>query len=608
MRRAPHRAAHDALFARSVQAQWTSEPDSSSASDDSANEEEVYDDDEIGEEHEEAKEAKEESKLHAPDDANEAKRKEWSDLFQAEVNDTMLENRSSGRDAKNEGRRILFMDVEYHRRVESPLCQVCVVSLDRTIVRNFYVFEEPLHPHWQAPIDRGIVECDAFDDPRKCRPLDDAFLELLDACPRDSVLVYKGHLDMRILLRHLSLTPRYVEVFTAIRSRGLRHAQVDRIWKELSAYLDADTAAAIQTRGRAPTLQRVYDNLLWRPVLVHLPSEQLVNSQLDARYAVHPPLPLTAVLAGGPRIEFLHTSHLQPSFHTAHTDALVMRTLTLMVLYIAEVRHALVQKLLTVLPTPRTETPNYRADQMAFLVLATHVARETQWLRARELMPTRSGLLWLSGCKAISGAQLVDVFAGAELYAQGDVAEHGRPRRYTQTLAESRQKRLAQPGALHVFHDLDLAKVYDPLLLPSTRDAFRVRALRNVVPAVVDAADAADDEPRDGENVFDWVERQRRTRLPHAAPIGDRPWYYYPRAAGQTHPGVQLLHTRWCAYEAVTGVAPNRPMYTVQYYDLDAMTTPPPGMRLRFCKECKLRKLTRKPNSMFMLVLALVYA
>ena len=49
---------------------------------------------------------------------------------------------------KDAGRQLLIMDIEVHWLKNSAVCQICVASLDLTVLFNRYVYWKPLHRDW----------------------------------------------------------------------------------------------------------------------------------------------------------------------------------------------------------------------------------------------------------------------------------------------------------------------------------------------------------------------------------------------------------------------------------------------------------------------------
>lgn len=496
-------------------------------------------------------------------------------------------------------KRLFVMDVEFHALANtSPICQLCAVSLDGSVAFNEYVFDKPLHPDWQTLVDSGHVDCDPFDDPRKSARFPVVFERLLRLLPADAILLYKGSID----LQRMMATLHACEEFDAQRilqlTRDIHVMPIEVLWSTMCKdVLPPFIEELVMTRNpkQANKLTRVYDALFWKPVLVHVPDqwdapEEVVDMPIETA-----PVYTTRVAI---QAEFLETEHFQPAFHTAHTDVLVTRNVLIFLLYYAQY-HVALRSFVETLKSPQSVVDQgvvpVAVDVYAFQLFATRVVRECKWFRGCDLTPLATGAhyAWLIlGARRTAATKLSNAVTGyhsvaaapdvAELATQPyELSEEGLVPSikavvnvWQRITEEARQKRKQEKG-LAVQHASEWVKVY----VPRERgvDKFKLRALQRLI-----------EYRAAGENAYDRLEAARHS----TRPVGNRPWYYYPRAVSN---GVITLHTRKCVFKPsvdADGNALDSRRDNVAVIDFDQPGKPMPGFSLRYCKSCKLRAPT----------------
>ncbi len=536
--------------------------------------------------------------------------------------------------------RLIHMDVEFHTLNQGPISQLCAISLDqRKFVFNRYVSYKPLHPDWRALIDRGQVEESPWDSPQRARPWDEVFFEFLQAVPKDSILLWKGTSDISRMWKTLDemQPPPAARQVRRIRrrcaERNLQHLQIDQVWKALCVSLPPDIMTKVMTaRGSmARSLHSVFDDLLWRPLLVKVdPSlivqESIVATKLGNELAmwgtladsVHDNRTKEAVMA-----EFLSTKHLEPVWHTAHTDTIMTLNITLFLLYCVEHRVRICEFVLRNERLPRNakqlaDVGAHAVEDMGFYLFATVVANQTKLFRFANLRPTAHGAAYLDRiCRAgnlklvgagrdppdavpaaipppapapapRAPAAPVAAAGGNVVLLRAAAAAAANPNKNNApSIRKARERRIEPPGILLQEADDSWLKVYNPRLRGA--DAFKVRALKTLLEV---------DEQE--ESIYTAIEEVRKAMHPsEKRAIGDRPWYFYPNATGAKGPGIQVMHTRHCTDRKNGGeFGQEHPVSkgNVAFYDF-ARVAKVPVFTLRFCKVCKQYAETAKPNS-----------
>lgn len=481
--------------------------------------------------------------------------------------------------------RLVFMDVEFHQKAGGRICQICLVSLGGTIALNHYVFHRPLHPDWMQLVRDKKTILDPWDDETIAETLDVVFLAMLEQLPDEAILLFKGTADIRTIVSHLeSLRDKSEKVDTIeqrLEEKKIRSLSIDGVWRWLRDLMPPSIQSALTSGDKKaiPELSAVYDSLFWKPILVHVPPLGDASTEKVARTNLEKKSFLKDMVAKIDmrtfQTEFLRRDHHQPAFHTAHTDTLVMRNITVYLLYYAQYRYELWTNVMRadVLDFPET---------IAVMWFATFVVRRTRWFREdRHLMASPEGIrqLYAHCAKQAKEIQLGLLPLASEEEEEG-VPLPGRKSYFSSgTMQKARKKRLAQASVAVHHRDSDtLDKVYAPIL---GRDAFKLRALKDLVGIKLDGAST---------NVFDRLEDARRKARPGAPPVGTRPWFYSATATGKQAPHTQVLHSRKCTDRMNGNDYSSGPEYesdTFQLHEFDFMAGPPVGIRTVFCKMCK---------------------
>jgi hypothetical protein len=522
-----------------------------------------------------------------PDEEEEPTSYPFDDVSVKEDEEELSDRDHSFRSAGNEpgaGSTIVFMDIEWHWTGDdaTPISQICAVSLDTmAVLFNEYVFYRPLHRDWlELTREHGVV-LSPWNDPAQAKSssLKDVCERLLGVLRYNTVLVFKGTKDMRSILCNLGRAhaPAFV---TTCAAKRIRYASIDGVWTALlKSFLSPRMQSCLLNSNGSPRTERaVYTALFWSPVLVVVMKdgeEEVVNEELPPACVAFPPcIPLPAL-----RAEFEGSGRRMPVFHTAHTDTLVMRNITCMLLILAENRYSMHNAVRD--PGVRTRGQVSQAalatvtsGDMAISLLTTYAVRKTRWLRTKNLGFTSTG-----------ANQLAKIVAAAAREVEGEGEKEEEEGESTQPYDEGgaglvpsstpgldgrkayvRKTKEGQPG-IPVLH-----KGRRTLLAYSSseggRDAGKERAMRALIGAGKEGS------------VYDAIEQARKLVYPRSAPIGHRPWYYAPTATGAQGPGIQLLHTRDCIFA-------DAEKKSMAVYDFDHIQGAVPLFELRFCKTCK---------------------
>ena len=556
-----------------------------------------------------------------------------------DTHDAFERESSKSADEPGVAGKIIFMDVEFAALdADSPVCQIAAFSMDlQTVVFNRYSHAQDLHPFWMHLINHRGVTMDRWDDP-KCARFDEVFLSLLECCPAGAILLFKGVVDVRRCCETLAyMDPpaspgRLAKIHSVARDKNILFASVEELWREVAMLLPGFArehifahAAAKQSRP----LHTIYDNLFHRPILIHVrdgEDEQVVNPRFSDSIHASARVQFVRLETNTPRTEpervaivFLLSQHHQPAFHTAHTDALVMRNITHFLLLYAQVRAELLALILAMQAPKRVvdrADHGFTAEQVAFFLLATFVVRQSTWFRDdRHIFVTEEGAAYAwtiltagstetlisalekpvrerkkkknKDSSEASTSTIDEDRTETDLPSEppaAAAAAAAAPRKKNPNTSKSitKARKLRMEGNEHIVveHDGEWMFVYAPRMRGS--DAFKVRALVSLVKV-----------PELDMSIFQKLEDTRALTYPNrqTTSIGMRPWYYFPSSTGKTFPNTQVLHTRACTDrfngEEYGAEALASCKDSVNFYDFDLVHTAVVGPRLVFCKVCK---------------------
>jgi hypothetical protein len=496
------------------------------------------------------------------------------------------------------GGPVVIYDLEFHGLHNAPVCQITAVDLiaDTRAPFNEYVFFKPLHPDWMQLVEKRGVSLAPWDDPARSRPWDQVLARFVQWCQPHSCLLSKGTIDLARMMQHLEQHFDSVTVVqpihALIRQRDLHFASLDGAWKRLCKLLPPLVQEKVMSIAAVKPLGRVWDALFWHPVLVYIPQdlthpETVAPIALDTR-----DVPLVLCEQHATTMEFSAHGHLAPIWHTAHTDALATLHITVfLMLYVqfrAQIR-AQVQVWFEGYFRRNHALPD-TYEHMELQLLSTSVVRHALWFRqGRCLVPTPEAIVWLYHTSRAEPNQ----------YRQGGSVNLNL---HMFDFSQRRQPLAAPPAAAPNFHNSQSiinqrGKRLQEALIPITDDRGReyavyvprskgfdvckVRALKSLVGMAI--------HPTSRGTVYDRLEQERTLSRPLATRIGNRPWYYFPKATGSLAPGVQVLHTRQCTDRrngAQHGADDTYLNDNVAFYDFTRVDRVI-GYELRFCKECR---------------------
>jgi hypothetical protein len=537
--------------------------------------------------------------------------------------------------------KLYVMDIEVHSmQVENKfVSQITCIPLDGDGPSyNAYVFLHRLKRPWMDLVQAGQVELAKWDDEHVAHPFPDVWRDLCEWLPQDALLLFKGRSDLAVI--ELSLNARGVKGKEAIdfgNSRGIKLQSIDALWWDLCKLLPSFAKTMVFGKRTvangsdkfpiARPLRVIYDALFWNPLLIKVEARREELLQTEG-YEIET-LPLFHDQNDDPMpMEFLMHKHLQPVWHTSHTDTLATRHITVFLMLWIELRDDVTKGLLDAADVPGellqfTDEAKVSSDDLAFCLLSTCVARLTNLFRSHNLhLPGGASAYAHKVCfetykSKAKGLQVKDYHPPGVALASSSSSSVVQPDPEPDsevdddddaTIAYDRPDddddidvyRILDDERLHstdrarikVMEERDKAKtglavkhrgVWVLVHKPRNRDATRLRAAK-VMLGIQDAAPGA-------KSRYDVLEEERRKLAPLSEEVRDRPWYYYPTATGSQGAGVQVLHTRRCLdrrngnnnSRARAAPATSDKIALYQFDQLKRVI----GYRLKFCKECK---------------------
>lgn len=537
---------------------------------------------------------------------------------------------------------LYVMDIEVHSMQQDNkfVSQItCVPLTGKGHSYNAYVFLHPLQRPWMDLVEAGQVELAKWDDKAVARPFPVVWRDLCVWLPRNAILLFKGRADKAVIERSLGARGQEgLDAGSAGNALNIRLQSIDALWWHMCAKTNLPDFAKTLLFGKrtaagagkfpvARPLGVIYKALFWNPLLICVQDrgEELVDTGGEVRITStdlaldqdDEPMPM----------EFLMQKHLQPVWHTSHTDTLATCHITSFLLWWMKRRRKLTQRLLAANDVEGeilgfTANSNVSSEQVAFYMLSTHVARLTNLFRSKNLALPERAYDWVYGLytdvykpvaldvqlverppdplPASSSSSSVAEVKDPDSEVDDDDATIGYPldddddeddidiyrvldneRLHSTDRARKKlmEQAKAEASGVAVFHKGGWVMVHKP----RNRDATRLRAAK-VMLGIQDVAPG-------GKTRYDVLEEQRRVLAPLAPRIDDRPWYYYPTATGSQGPFVQVLHTRRCL-DRKNGNSNNRAKAApassdkIAVYQFDQIKRVV-GYRLRFCKECK---------------------
>ena len=245
---------------------------------------------------------------------------------------------------------VAFLDLEVHKMSYLfTLSQLCAVSLNGQVLLNRYIRHYPmayLDPQWKQLVVDGYVDMEPADDPDTAV----AFLDAIDLlCERfekpGTCFIFQGNADYSWLIanfrNHLK-DPRLSDVLTRFREKQYRFVSQENLFK----------ISELPKRVRTTKKRKLEKNyaLMFVDSLIFHSNMQTFLYSWDVQKRIHDECETAAgrfpfVDPGFPH-EFLShrnrdyervdicfwTDSMLPVFHNAHTDALVLRNMTIGVL------------------------------------------------------------------------------------------------------------------------------------------------------------------------------------------------------------------------------------------------------------------------------------
>ncbi|MDR3409930.1 MAG: hypothetical protein P4L87_03130, partial [Formivibrio sp.] len=278
------------------------------------------------------------------------------------------------------GRKVVFIDLEWHQLNEkqpidmtkpegamflrSNIAQICAISADYSIKFNQYVSYKPLAREWQNLVQWGFMEHAKQDDPKVAIPFERCMELFIKAFVEGTLFLHYGSTDGKSIFRSLAakfdvsadgytieipedIRKKRAELTRKMEERDYRWANIQH-WMKASQQSEPFNKAEIKVGGALHTL---YDNLFHRPLL--LKEKNDTPSLLDATRAdkwidkkirkfpdniqqgLYGYIPKEWIEVKDDRIlqedkakscfpSFWPTSHLEPVWHVAHTDTIMM--------------------------------------------------------------------------------------------------------------------------------------------------------------------------------------------------------------------------------------------------------------------------------------------
>jgi hypothetical protein len=280
---------------------------------------------------------------------------------------------------------IAFLDLEWHQLnqkhpydmnalekgafLRSNISQMSAFSWDYSIRFNEYVFYKPLAPNFTELCDANYVTLSKQDDPQIALPIDQCIMKLCDKFPPRTIFLYYGFADAPAIFRNLRVKydvdnegNTYEIDQTVVEARekaAKRMREMGYRWGNIQEWLRDQWKKNTNDSFPVPldgSLERLYDALFHKSILVDdstSPEESvLVHSDASKTYIDKHLLPYIDYITGGakqfgliPREwlkeeanegvdklrglqdavpQFWDKNHLEPVWHLAHTDTIMM--------------------------------------------------------------------------------------------------------------------------------------------------------------------------------------------------------------------------------------------------------------------------------------------
>jgi hypothetical protein len=292
----------------------------------------------------------------------------------------------AGQYATEFGDKVVFLDLEWHQlnqKVEyemnkdeqsvmthSHIAQLCAISANYKIRFNQYVFYRPLAVNWQQLINWGFLDPSKQDDPRIAISFEECMELFCKTFEQGTLFLHYGSTDGSAIFRDLAATVDYigrrsakdtsgsiVPVPKAIRDK--REALTNRMiaqeykWANIQTWIK-DLNIDEDELPRGGSLSVLYDNLFHKALLIKMregmqdPRVIVSDATTDGINQFVKPFPDCMLDKGNfglvPKCwlhvtsdrqlkrddwkgifpKFWPTKHLQPQFHEAHTDTVML--------------------------------------------------------------------------------------------------------------------------------------------------------------------------------------------------------------------------------------------------------------------------------------------
>ena len=592
----------------------------------------------------------------------EAKRMEWQ--WDRNRGMTDLEYLPDGERPEE---RIQFLDLETHTVIAAPpICQISSISLDGKHNFNRYVRWGYLDPAFAKHADK--VAIDPWD--WETTPV---FIEVMKRFvswhKEYTVFFHYGHNDYKWILHNFirhQPNPRTEVIeeekedeeekereeekkqeeeratYNQVLEKFVKNQyQFINIW-EFLRYFGEETGLSshlgLPYRGKAPsTLSEVYDHMFRRSLLISTKEEMLVDSD-DVRAVVKTTLDKWYKLLGNDEMDsdankeqksaslkmtFWTDKHLQPLSHYAHSDALMMREIVIMMVLYLEVRLRIIELrgqkqheidlYSDVATSVMIQTVFFRKFHLGWSDRMTHFFFLRATAKAHWTNHTHNALIEIERMRSsVSNA----IRKGAALDGENDMNEG------MSSISIRRNLGARRPDEILSTHDV-LFQSGD--LRDELKDDDEVSGLRQAK-VIISGNELKVNQPLDGRapaNRLDLmrtfiIDRDARlqgpsddfafdpfARLIHDAQLAfqlrrneDLPYWFSARAIGTKFPNTVVLHTAECK----TLADPHAPSVSNQAFRTKAIAyidlSKPQTLRLpwmfKFCKVCKRR--VRIPN------------
>lgn len=274
---------------------------------------------------------------------------------------------------------VVFLDLEWHTLDKKPpsemvtgleasiatshICQICAISADYSVRFNQYISYRKLKEPWCRLVRDNVLEFSPQDDPQIALPVETVMEQFLAAFPADTLFLSFGTTDAISIFKTLGATHDYdlynekTEIPEGQRARreAVQAAMVAKEWRfgNVSHWMKQQSVKLNLGFDLRGSLGRRYDILfhhsLWLsyPTLSKLPgiveaatATKVLREKLTTAFPSTDPAKFGLV----PR-EWLHvpnnrtrakeahknclpqfwpTKHLEPVFHVAHTDTVML--------------------------------------------------------------------------------------------------------------------------------------------------------------------------------------------------------------------------------------------------------------------------------------------